>query len=277
MPLILIAALGLLGQTKADPDHFPLALQKSMELDDLDREIRRVHDAAVLKRAQLAASERLAKRGLVSKSDLERETADVRYQEAREAELRSSKAFKAYERDVKGRTIPPDERTAYALLLDWVRKQVAIAQIDADYQAAQAKRTRALFQRTAVSRQELEDAELAANTAQATVDLGKSRAAQIMMEIASRNGERRIEPRDVHRLKSDYLKARIRYFEITADGARRRLELVRDRSRLGLIPSNDVATFERAAADAVESLATERKVLERHEIEQSAPLRKRSA
>ena len=277
MTYALIVALGLLVQTKPDPDQFPLALQKSMELDDLDREIQRVHDTAALNRAQLAASERLAKRGLVSKSDLERQAADLQYQEAREAELHASKAFKTYERDVKGRTTTPDERRAYTLLLDWVRKQVAIAQVDADYQAAQAKRTRALFSRTAVSRQELDDAELAANTAQATVDLGKSRESQIVMEIAARTGEKRSDPATAHRLKSDYLKARIRYFEITAEAARRRLDLGRERSRIGLVPSNDVAIFERASADAAAALAKERSVLERHEAERNAPPRKRSA
>lgn len=277
MTCLLLAALVLSGQTKADPDQFPMALQKSMELDDLDREIQKVHDTAIMKRAQLAASQRLAKRGLVSRSDLERESAEVRYQEARESELIASKAFKSYEREVKGMASPPDERKAYALLLDWVRKQVAIAQVDADYQAFQLKTARALFQRNAVSRQELDDAEVAANTAQASVNLGRSREAQILLELAARNGEKRFDPGEVHRLKSEYLKARIRYFEITTDGARRRLDLARERSRLGLIPANDIATFERATADAEASLESERKALQRHEAERPAAPRKRSA
>jgi hypothetical protein len=277
MTTALIAALALLGQTKADPDQFPLALQKSMELDDLDREIQRVHDTAIMKRAQLASSERLARRGLVSRSDLQRETAEVRYQEAREAELIASRAFKEYERQVKGMAMPPDERKAYALLLDWVRKQVAIAQVDADYQAARLKTTRALFQRNAASREEMDEAELTHGTAQAGVDLGRSREAQILLELAARTGEKRFDPVEVHRLKSDYLKARVRYFEVTSDGARRRLELARERSRVGLIPATDLASFERAATDAAASLDAERKALERHETERPAGPRKRSA
>ena len=120
MTALWIAAVLTVGQTKSDTDHYPLALQKSMELDDIDRDIQRTHGAAVMKRAQLASSERLAKRGLVSQADLERETAEVKYQEARETELVASRAFKAYERDVRGLAIPPDERKAYALLLEWV-------------------------------------------------------------------------------------------------------------------------------------------------------------
>ncbi len=219
MTPLLVAAFLLIGQTKPNPDQFPMALQKSMELDDLDREIQRVHDSAVMKRAQLASSERLAKRGLISQADLERETAEVKYQESREAELVASRAFKCYERDVRGLAIPPDERKAYALLLELVRKQIVMAQVDADYQSSQAKRTRALFLRKAASRSELDDAELAAQTSRAGVDLGRSREAQILMELAARNGEKRFDREEVHRLKADYLKARIRFFEASAEGA----------------------------------------------------------
>jgi len=277
MRCILIAALALAGQIKAEPDQFPLALQRSMELDDLDREIQRVHDAAVMKRAQFAASERLAKRGLVSRSDLERETADLRFQEAREAELVASRAIKVYERDVKGKAAAPDDQKAYALLLDWARKQLAIYQVDSDFQAAQLKRTRALFGRNAASRQELDDAELAFNAAQAGLSFGLAREAQILMELAARCNGKRSDPDEVYRLKSDYLKARIRYFEVASEGAKRRLELARERSRLGLMKPQDVSAFERAAADAAASLDSERKALERHETEGRTEPRKRSA
>jgi multidrug resistance efflux pump len=277
MNTLLALALILAGQAKHDPDQFPLALQRSMELDDLDREIQRVHDTALLKRAQLNSSQRLASRGIVSQSDLDRETAELRYQEAREAELIAARAFKAYERELKGMAVPPDERKAYSLLLDWVRKQVAIAQVDADLQASELKRTRALFQRHAVSRQAMEDAELTATTAQATVDLGRSREAQVLLELAARTGEKRFDPDEVHRLKADYLKARVRYFQISRDAARRRLEVARDRSRHGLIPASDISTFERAATDAETSLGAEIKALERHESERPSGPRKRSA
>src|SRR3954469_25789782 len=48
MPLPLILGLALLGQAKPDPDLFPLALHRSMEIDDLDREIQRSHDTVIM-------------------------------------------------------------------------------------------------------------------------------------------------------------------------------------------------------------------------------------
>ena len=63
MSTALILGLALLAQSKTDPDQFPLALHRSMEIDDLDREITRLHDTVLLKKAQLSASQRLASRG----------------------------------------------------------------------------------------------------------------------------------------------------------------------------------------------------------------------
>src|SRR5437764_594248 len=81
MPKALVLVLALLGQDKADPDQFPIALHRSMEIDDLDREVQRLHDTVLLKRGQFASSQRLASRGLVSRSDLERDAAALRYEE----------------------------------------------------------------------------------------------------------------------------------------------------------------------------------------------------
>lgn len=267
MPYALLVALALVVQHKPDPDQFPLALHRSMEVDDLDREIQRLHDTTLLKRAQLAASQRLAQRGLVAPGDIERETSELRYQEAREAESLTYRDLKVYERDVLGQVIPADERKAYALLLAWVRKQLAIAQIDVDYREYTVKQTRALLNRKAVSRHELQDAELAYNTALASVALSRSREAQVLMELTTRTGDKAYDPVEYKRLKTDYLKARLHYHEVTADGARRRLEVARERSRLGLIPPNEIVIFERAAADTGASLETERKALERHEAQ----------
>jgi hypothetical protein len=270
MLIALLLGLAVIGDGKPDPDQFPLALHRSMEIDDLDREITRLHDTVLLKKAQLAASQRLAQRGLVSRGDLEREAADVRYQEAREAETIAYRSLKSYERDVMGQAIPADERKAYALLLDWVRKQLAIAQVDVDYRSYMLKQNKALFGRNVVSRQELEESELALTTAEASVALSRSREAQVLMELAARNGEKPYDPAEYHRLKTEYLKARVRYFEISAESSRRRLEMARDRSRGGLLPASEVAIFERAAADADASTESERKALERHEATRPA-------
>src|SRR6516165_2358713 len=117
---VLIVSLAQLAQAQPDPDQFPLALHRSMEIDDLDREIQRLHDTVLVKRSTLAATQRLAQRGGVSRTDLEREVASVRYEEAREAESRAYRELKLYERDVLGHAIPPDEQRAYGLLLSWI-------------------------------------------------------------------------------------------------------------------------------------------------------------
>jgi outer membrane protein TolC len=219
------------GQAKGDPDQYPLALHRSMEIDDLDREIQRLHDAAMMKRATLASSQRLAQRGLLSKSDLEREIADAKYQEAREAEAKAYRALKVYERDTLGHAAVPDEVKAYSLLLDWLKTQEAIAQVDLDHRTFNLRQTNALYRRNAVSRTDLEDAELDYNTALANVALSRSRQSQVLMELSARKGEKPYDPAEYDKLKAEYLKARVHYFEVAVDGARRRLEIARDRSR----------------------------------------------
>ena len=262
--LLVALAASVPGQSKVDPDQFPLALHRSMEIDDLDREIQRLHDTVLLKRAQLASSQRLANRNLLSREELERETADVLYNEAREAESIAYRALKVYERDVLGQAAPTDEKKAFSLILEWVRRQQAIAKVDVDFRAFSLKRTRALYNRSTVSRQELDEAELAHDAALASLAMSRSREAQVLMELAARSGEKLYSATEYHRLKTEYLEARVRYFEITADGVRRRRDIARDRSRVGLIPANELPIFERAATDAEIALEAERKALAEH-------------
>ena len=270
MPFALIVGLTLLGQQQAykpDPDQFPLALHRSMEIDDLDREIQRIHDTVLMKKAEHAASQRLAQRGMVSRYDLEREAADVRYQEARESESIAYRALKVYERDVAGQVILPDEPRAYSLILAWVQKQIEMAQVDVDYRAFVLKQSRMLLDRKAVTRQDYEDADLAHNTALAALALSRSREAHVLMELAARRGEKPYDPDEYFRLKSQYLKARVHYFEVTFEGARRRLDIARQRSRARQIPANELALFEKAAGDAESSYEAEVKTLTRHEAD----------
>jgi outer membrane protein TolC len=258
----LLVSLALFGQAKSDADQFPLALHRSMEIDDLDRDIQRLHDTVMLKRAQFVSTQRLSQRGLVSRSDLERESAALRYEEAHEAESTAYRNLKLYERDVMGRVIPSDEVKAYSLLLDWVKKQEDMAQVDLDYREYTLKQTRALFLRKAVSKQEVDDAELNFNTAQASLALSKSREAQIVMELASRKGEKSYDSAEYQRLKTSYLKARIQYFEIVVAGAKNRLTIAQQRSLRGLLSPDEVALFQKAVDDAEASLAAEQKKLE---------------
>lgn len=267
MSTIVMLALVLLGQGKPDPDQFPLALHRSMELDDLDRELQRLHDSVLVKRGLYASSQRLSQRGLLSRADLERDASALRYEEAREAETLAYRALKEYERDVMGRAISPDEVKAYSLLLDWLKKQGLMAQVDLDFRDFTLQQDRKLFQRKAISRQVLEDSELAKNTAQASLALSQSRQAQVMMELSARRGEKSYDAAEYERLKADYLKTRIRYFEIIAEGTKSRLAIAIDRSRRGLIPANELGLFRKAVSDAEATLAAERLKLEKARVD----------
>ncbi len=267
MHTALLVVLALVSQGKADPDQFPIALHRSMELDDLDREIQRLHDSVLVKRAQFESSQRLAQRGLLSRADLERDAATLHYEEAHEAETLAYRALKEYERDVIGRAISPDEVKAYSLLLDWLKKQEAMARVDLKYRDYCAEQARKLLQKNAVSRQEVEDMDVSRNMAEASVALSQSRQAQVTMELTARRGEKSYDPAVYDRLKSEYHKARIHYFEIVARGAKNRLAFAMERSRRSLIPVEELAIFRKALADADNSLASERQKLEQNHPE----------
>ena len=265
MSTVMILTLVLLAQAKPDPDQFPLALHRSMEIDDLDREIQRLHDTVLVKRSQLAATQRLAQRGGASRSDVEREVASLHYEEAREVESRAYRELKMYERDIMGHAIPPDEQRAYGLLLNWIKAQEAIGQVDVDYRGFLLKQNQALYQRKAIGRQELEDAELNYDMAVASVALSQSRQAQVLMELAARRGEKKYDPGEYDRLKASYLQARIRYFEVVSTAAHRRFAIAQERSRRGLIPVSELPLFQKSIDDAEVALAAERKKLEKPE------------
>jgi outer membrane protein TolC len=236
-----------------------------MEIDDLDREIQRLHDSVLMKRSQLSTTQRLVQRGAASRSDVEREIAGLHYEECREVEARAYREIKVYERDVNGHAIPPDEQKAYALILTWVKAQEAIGQVDVDYRGFLLKQTQALYQRKAVTRQELEDAELSYDMAVASVALSHSREAQVMLELAARKGEKKYDADEYDKLKSAYLQARIHYFEVSAALAARRYDIARERSRRGLIPPNELPLFEKSVTDAQAALEAEQRKLDRND------------
>jgi multidrug resistance efflux pump len=271
MTTALIVGLALIAQPKAGHDLPPLALHRNMEIEDLDRELQRLHDAVLVKRSQLASTQRLAQRNLASQSDLAAETADCRLNEAREAETLSYRALRAYERDVMGGVIPADDDKAYELLLDWLRKQEAIAQADLDFRDYTLRQTRALFQKKVVSRQEFEEAGINFLMAEAAVALSRSRQAQVLMDMASKRDGRPFDEAEYNRLKTEYLKARVRYHEVVAEGARTRLDIAQERSRRGLIPANEMAIFRKADDEAEANLASERKRLDESQAPPPGP------
>jgi hypothetical protein len=267
MSTALVLGLVLVGQPKAEAPRPPLALLGAVEVDDIDRAIRRRHDAALLKRAQLESSARLAKRGLVSDADIRRETADVQGEEAREAELEALRALKAHERDVLAGSAPADADKALGLMTEWLKKREAVARIDLDYREYELEKARALFQRKAVGRRTLEDAALAENAARAEVALCQSRRAEVAMEQAAPRGERPHDPAGFRRRKSEYLKARLHYSDVVEAGAKGRLEAANDRARQGLIPAEDLPRFRKDLEEADAALAADRQALDRHETE----------
>ena len=270
MLLNLLVGLILFLPGDGNADQFPLALHRSMEIDDLDREIARIHDSVLLKNAQLQSSKRLAQKGLFSRADLEREIADAKYQEALEAETISYRAIKAYERDVSGQAAVSDEKKGFTLVLDWVRKRAAMAQIDLDFKTYQVKQSRALFAKNAISRQELDEAELGYNAALAGLELSRSREAQVLMELDTRNGEKVYDDEAYHKLREDYLRSRLRYFEINLEGAKRRLSLARERSKLKMISDSEVDLIQKAYDDMAANVDAEKKALEAHLAEKPA-------
>ncbi len=233
MTFMIVAALLMgQGQIKADPEHFPLSLHRSMELDDLDREIHRQHDLVLVKQAELVTTRKLARKGAVSAMDLERDESDARYQEAREKEMVAYRALKQYEHDVMTRKSSADDARGYALLLDLLEKQEVMAQIELDYRTFILKRVQMLKDRKAVSREEEEVAEFDFNSSRAAVALSKARQAQVELELAMRSGEKRYDRAKQFELKANYQCARVSYTEVVVAGARSRLE----RAKIGCAP-----------------------------------------
>jgi hypothetical protein len=110
----------------------------------------------------------------------------------------------------------------------------------------------------------------------ASVALSQSRQAQVMMELAARSGEKKYDADEYERLKSAYLRARIRYFEITAESSHRRFEIAQERSRRGLIPPSELPIFQKSIDDADAALTEERKKLDKPEVT-PAPAASRAA
>lgn len=256
--------LATTGQRLAQPptEHFPLALHRSMELDDQDREIRRQHETVLAKKGQLTTTRKLADRGLVSRDDLQRETSDVLYQEAKEAEMIAYRTLKAHERDVLAQVVTSDESTAYRLLLDLLRKQQVMARVDLDYRAYRLKQDQALLDRNALNRWQRDISLLDYAAARGNVAISEARQAQVAMEIAARDGEKPYDPQEYLRLKGAYINARIRYTEIRVAGLKNRLEMARQSVKLAILAQGEVDALEKMLADAQVDLEDEKKLLD---------------
>lgn len=268
----LILALGLLGQRPVDPDQFPLTLHRGMELDDQDREIRRQHDLVTARKGALADTARLAARGLVSRDDLRRAVTDVKFQEAREAELIAYRALKAYERDVLAGVVPHDEATSYRLLLDVLARQEAMGKVELEYRAFRLQQEQTLLEKQATSRLERDLALLDYEAARGNVAISVARQAQVAMELAARTGQRPYDAEEHLRRKADYIRARIRYSEIRVAGIRKRLDIARQGVQAGITQPSEAATLTRMLEDAEADLEADRRLID----DLKAPLPPRS-
>ncbi len=261
--MILAAAAAIAqtpGTTRERPDAglFPLALHRSMELDDLDREIRRQHDVVLVKKSELATTRKLARRGAVSPMDLEREESDTRYQEAHEREMIAYRELKRYERDILARKVKADDAEAFKLLLNLLKRQEDMARVDLDFRTSTFQRLLELKKRTAVSRDEEEAAEFDYHASAASVALNQARQAEVAMQLAIRTGERDFDRDRLSELERGYLKARVRYAEIQVAGAKSRLDRARDRAQGGGVSQEAIDALAHAYEDAKAELARER-------------------
>lgn len=251
-------SLVLAGQPAADApaNRTALAAHLSFEIDDLDNEIKRHQGALRMAQERLASTQRALERGTASRSELETVTTDLRALEAREAESIAFRALKAYDRDVQNGAIAHDEDQAYALVLDLLRKQEAMAQVELVSKTNRLRQQDALVARGAGSQAELANAELDYDTARMHLALSQARQAQLTLEHGQR---KRAAAAEAAGLRTACLQARVRYYEIAGGIAKSRLDMARDMQRHQRMTPSDVDYYQRRFDEADRLLEAERK------------------
>jgi hypothetical protein len=259
--LLFVAALA--GQAKADPDPAlgPLATFRAMEADDIDRQVREQHDAVLEQRARVASAERFTRRGHLPRAGLRDEESDLRYMEAREAELIALRALSVYERDVLRGDIAPDPARIRTLLLDLLGKQEKTAEIELDAARTKYETFAGLDYRYHQHGVERTNAELATARAESNLLLIRLRKARLELEAAHVPGAAPADPEKIKALQVAYLKAEVRFDEIQELGTRASLEGARIRHRTGLITDKELSAVERAHDAAAVNLASARRQL----------------
>ncbi|HWE38700.1 MAG TPA: hypothetical protein VG406_19285 [Isosphaeraceae bacterium] len=259
--LLFVAALA--GQAKAAPDPAlgPLATFRAMEVEDIDRQVREQHDAVLEQRARRASAERFAHRGSLSPAGLRDEETDLRYMEAREAELIALRAVSVYERDVLRGDLAPDPARVRALLLDLLGKQEKTAGIELDAARTKFETFAGLDYRYHRHGVERSNAEQATARAESNLLLIRLRKAKLELEAARVPGATPADPEKLKALEVAYLKAEVRFDEMQEAGTRYSLEGARSRHRTGLITDKELSAVERAHDAAAVNLATARKQL----------------
>ena len=213
--------LGLILTTQAKPS--PLDFSRSMEIEIIDREVQRRHDTALYTRGQLTTAQRLVGRPGSKPGSVERIAADLKSQEAREAEMTALLTLRVYERDTLRKVETGDDAKAYRLLLDWIRARCVVAKIDLERRTEALEQAQAIAQRKETTRIGVEDAELAYRVALAGVAEIEMREAQVLEDQAAAKEGTARDAKEIERLAGESRKARLHSLEIVAVNAERRL------------------------------------------------------
>ena len=261
--MLLALTLALLGPVEVDARGGtpPIAVLLGLEVDDLDRDIKRQHEALLASRQRLAQTQRMAQRGIASADSVEQEAADARFQAARESEMAAVRVLKAYQRDLIAGAGKGDPEREYALVLDVLKSQEATARVESDFRAFMLKQAQALIKRGAISKAERDSAEVEATSALASVALLKARQARLDLENARRPAAKGAEPEQVRLLEVAHLRAVVEHATLAATAARLRFEQARDRARPPATPS-ELDPLRKALDEADATLAADRRRLE---------------
>ena len=241
-----------------DPDQFPFALHRTMEIDDLERAIRHQHDQVSQLQARLRTSQKLKGQGALSNAELRRDQFLLKLEMAREEELRAFQKLKIHERDVLGQKIPDDEGKSYELILNLLRKQEAMGRIDLEFRKYLADQSAALTKAGAQSRQERDLAQTDYRSALANVAISIARQRQVELELGVRRGQIAPNSEEFRRRKSVALRALIEYHLVALESAKLRLRLAEDRVERGLSGEGELAEPRRALSDLEELIASDR-------------------
>ena len=272
MRAVLFLGMALLGQAKDDHAHVPLiaadsaqsplGLRLSVELDNLDLEIRRQHETVVLKRANLKTSQRLNTRGVTTAADLEKDAAELRYEEAREAERISNRTLRAYEFDASTRTVPVDDVKHYQFLLDWLKAQESMYQAEADLRAVPLEQERRLRRRGLFDPWKTCQFQIDFDTARASLIQTRARLAVVALDVAARSGQKALDPEEKHRLDTAYYQACVQTKEVVAADAKVVLDMATKRLGEKLILESEALQAHLVYDDSRDDLALHRKRLE---------------
>jgi hypothetical protein len=136
-----------------------------------------------------------------------------------------------------------------------------MAQVEVDFQGYRLKQEESLLVRGAVSRPERDNAALDYDMARLHVAVSRARQALLVVEHVSKPVVPIVDPAVVQRLKTEYLQARVQYYEIGASIAKTRLEMAREQLRRRQFSQGDMEYYQKAYDTASEQLKIERERL----------------